>query len=80
MCRQQQRDVRLMVAPRFMDIHALCTRSRANRVLTLYTEVRRAMGAGEDVAELSKKLEEEIAGYGEANSHATCILFDVPKN
>jgi hypothetical protein len=38
------------------------------------------MGAGEDVAELSKKLEEEIAGYGEANSHATCILFDVPKN
>lgn len=80
MCRQQQRDVRLMVAPRFMDIHAFCTRSRAKRILTLYTEVRRAMGAGEDAAELSKKLEEEIAGYGEANSHATCILFDVPRN
>ncbi|KAH6963930.1 hypothetical protein DER45DRAFT_128937 [Fusarium avenaceum] len=63
MCRQQQRDVRLMIAPRFMDIHAFCTRSRAKRILTLYTEVRRAMGAGEDAAELSKKLEEEIAGY-----------------
>jgi hypothetical protein len=79
MCRRQQRDVRLMVAPRFMDIQAFCIKSRANRLLSLYTEVRRAKGAGEDIAELSKKLEEESVGYRKTNSHANSILFDVPK-
>ncbi|SPJ74422.1 uncharacterized protein FTOL_04153 [Fusarium torulosum] len=81
MCRRQQRDVRLMVAPRFMDIHAFCTRSRANRILTLYTEVRRAKGAGEDVAELSKKLEEEIAGYDQHMHQTNQILaLNQPNN
>jgi hypothetical protein len=80
MCRRQQRDVRLVVAPRFMDIHAFCIKSRANRLLSLYTEVRRAKGAGEDIAELSRKLEEETVGYGEAISHANRMPFDVPKN
>ncbi|KAM0338538.1 hypothetical protein ACHAPU_011298 [Fusarium lateritium] len=46
-----------------MNVHAFCNNSRANRVLTLYTELRRAVGAGEEIAEMSKRLEEEIMEY-----------------
>ncbi|KAF5677963.1 hypothetical protein FHETE_1483 [Fusarium heterosporum] len=63
MCERQQSDARLLVAPRFTNIHAFCIRSRADRILTLYAELRRVLRAGEEITELSKSLEEQILEY-----------------
>ncbi|KAF4996254.1 hypothetical protein FGRMN_4610 [Fusarium graminum] len=81
MCERQQRDVRLLVAPRFMDIHAFCINSRAGRMSVLWTELRRALGAGEEVEELTKRLEEEAMELGQHVLQTSQILaLNQPSN
>ncbi|KAH6978464.1 hypothetical protein EDB82DRAFT_223720 [Fusarium venenatum] len=65
LCRQQQRDTRLMVLPRFTEIYSHCLIDLGSRVSSLEAELKRTDKAGESNSELLDKLEQTTFRYGQ---------------
>lgn len=71
LARQQRRDIRHMVAPRYTEIHSYCVNNVGNRLSSVYAAVQRTHEAGEEVPELNEKLEQTMMRYGEATIHVS---------
>ncbi|KAL6924751.1 hypothetical protein FSHL1_002001 [Fusarium sambucinum] len=65
LCRQQQRDTRLMVLPRYTEIYSHCLIDLGSRVSSLEAELKRTDKAGESNPELLDKLEQTTFRYGQ---------------
>ncbi|KAL4725962.1 hypothetical protein ACLX1H_006638 [Fusarium chlamydosporum] len=65
LARQQRRDIRHMVAPRYTEIHSYCVNNVGNRLSSVYAAVQRTHEAGEEVPELNEKLEQTMMRYGQ---------------